>query len=1075
MTQFNSPFDPKLSLEGLDNPSTFDQILNLVATPISTILDVLDTPGGIVRNALAGKDITPGIFDPSQRASGRDVLTNLFGATTKDERLSLGGFDIGSFLTAVVTDPLLYTGSFTGLTKAGRAASELSKAKQAQGLITKALEILPEGNIEARTLLTKQLDDSIGAIERLTRKGATDLAQATKQGDIFQSAIKNQLEAGQRGFSVSVPFFNAEFTPTGFNRSLAPVIEAADKLKTRLTPDWYERLFRSRPKNLSTRYAKDLSSNIAKGTAVSDAINFVPPELQTTGAFESAMLHAFINRPDFKSALNVADDVVVEISDKGVDNLLKTEQFAAELKHFPTEVMVGAERVGTLDKTYDAFEAANIKLREKVDKQVEALGAKQELLISQGEHTAAAKLNDDFVKLMDKAEKAQHRLNLKYGDRINAIQKDLGVITSRGELTTDLVSTINQAGKDALDYAQQAGISVSDLNTPFVSYVRQVLTPEGAKWFEELPSDIQQEVRKYIGNDLAQTLGFQKKRSLRGLTSAEKNAELADRYDLGFDVFNTNPVVSLKDMTNQINKAAGNAMAINLAINEFGTTSKVGTVPIGEVLADSNLAGIKFKGQDLRFESRYGAKGISSQIKKQLGHNLYLPADVAKDVGRMTHYHLGEATGLLQRIQPINSIYRTLFTSVPAHAATNAIGAIWSNTFAGVGNPQTYIDAAKAVGAFFKKHRPDAPLAKFLPDFGDEAIAPFAEFFNSGTADKGFFSEVTRQVRLGERGRGPLPFLAKKLADTKFARITREANQMIDEIARATHFVEKRRAGATLLEAEESVKKYLFDYSELTPFEKNTLSKAVLFYTFSRKNLPFSIQETFSNRGVRGLAFLSRDSLQNQTSVPEFIDEQGNIGLSDGTFLDIKNPLFEANKFSPQGGGLERILDKVLTQVTPPLKVPLELALNREFFRGRKLTDVNRINDTILGIPSDKFPFVQSIQTDSGTEYRIPKLLQGLSDLNPASRFNQIARDITRPDFSVANLVGFRKRSYDPDVLLAKNVQDRILNIIENDPRLRTFSKPFAIEPKPGKDITRILKLLDEAQNIIKNSSNSYR
>ena len=47
--------------------------------------------------------------------------------------------------------------------------------------------------------------------------------------------------------------------------------------------------------------------------------------------------------------------------------------------------------------------------------------------------------------------------------------------------------------------------------------------------------------------------------------------------------------------------------------------------------------------------------------------------------------------------------------------------------------------------------------------------------------------------------------------------------------------------GESFEDASKAVRKYLFDYTELAPFEQNVMKRILPFYTWSRKNIPLQI------------------------------------------------------------------------------------------------------------------------------------------------------------------------------------------------------------------------------------------
>ena len=100
----------------------------------------------------------------------------------------------------------------------------------------------------------------------------------------------------------------------------------------------------------------------------------------------------------------------------------------------------------------------------------------------------------------------------------------------------------------------------------------------------------------------------------------------------------------------------------------------------------------------------------------------------------------------------------------------------------------------------------------------------------------------------------------KLLGDNMFTRANRNYGQQMENNSRLAHFItmlttdqgqikgngllnkKKIGRGMTADEAAESVKRYLFDYGELTPFERDHLKTIIPFYTWMRKNIPLQFQ-----------------------------------------------------------------------------------------------------------------------------------------------------------------------------------------------------------------------------------------
>ena len=65
--------------------------------------------------------------------------------------------------------------------------------------------------------------------------------------------------------------------------------------------------------------------------------------------------------------------------------------------------------------------------------------------------------------------------------------------------------------------------------------------------------------------------------------------------------------------------------------------------------------------------------------------------------------------------------------------------------------------------------------------------------------------------------------------------------------SRMAHWLQKMLDGNTVEASDSSVRKYLFDYDELTEFEKKVMRNIIPFYTWSRKNIPLQIQAVFED------------------------------------------------------------------------------------------------------------------------------------------------------------------------------------------------------------------------------------
>jgi hypothetical protein len=157
--------------------------------------------------------------------------------------------------------------------------------------------------------------------------------------------------------------------------------------------------------------------------------------------------------------------------------------------------------------------------------------------------------------------------------------------------------------------------------------------------------------------------------------------------------------------------------------------------------------------------------------------------------------------------------------------------------------------------------------------------------------------------------------------------------------------------------AAEDVRKFHFDYSDFTPFERAVLIRAIPFYKWTRKSLPLMVEMMFAKPGAmavypKGMSNLSQmmgypvgddplmpdsdaiipDWIKNRGAVPLYTSEKGNT-----VFFDPSNP-FNDTVRTWQGDNPREFLtgqaqvQALLSMSNPIFRVPVELAQGRTFF-----------------------------------------------------------------------------------------------------------------------------------------------
>lgn len=296
--------------------------------------------------------------------------------------------------------------------------------------------------------------------------------------------------------------------------------------------------------------------------------------------------------------------------------------------------------------------------------------------------------------------------------------------------------------------------------------------------------------------------------------------------------------------------------------------------------------------------------------------------------------------------------------TVPATAGTgfiarNVVGNLFNNFVRGVSNPATYLEAlgvqkmvakialrSRETGEDFDtamealraegRIRGTGPITRFQGN-ADRRFQLIQEARQHGILDEGFYT-----IDLGE---GEL----RRLATSRAARIKQQVNPLSRESAlyqpgswlnrwaeqngRMAHFIDKIDKLGNPVDAARSVRETLFDYSDLTAFERTKMKRINAFYTFTRKNLAFqgkAIKESparvrrplLVEQAFIGNAERPGDDESGSPFLPSYAIDAGQKPLN-GTLAR----LLTGNKRSAVTGGLDFPIYNAIDTISPLIEM----------------------------------------------------------------------------------------------------------------------------------------------------------
>ncbi len=201
--------------------------------------------------------------------------------------------------------------------------------------------------------------------------------------------------------------------------------------------------------------------------------------------------------------------------------------------------------------------------------------------------------------------------------------------------------------------------------------------------------------------------------------------------------------------------------------------------------------------------------------------------------------------------------------------------------------------------------------------------------------------------------------------------LNNKMNNYVDNLSRMVTYIEGVRNPGFLRNlgvksAGDAVRKVLFDPSDLTQFEMNTMKRIIPFYTFTKKNLAFQIDNLSKNGSNYNKMLKAYDTLLenatggNEENVEEWLKNNLYIPIpslgEDGSYKVIRATI-------PFGSLVDTIEDPLsagVSMLSPAIKLPIELATNKNSFTGADISQfegqmsnnipfMTRKNEHILG------------------------------------------------------------------------------------------------------------------------------
>ncbi len=174
----------------------------------------------------------------------------------------------------------------------------------------------------------------------------------------------------------------------------------------------------------------------------------------------------------------------------------------------------------------------------------------------------------------------------------------------------------------------------------------------------------------------------------------------------------------------------------------------------------------------------------------------------------------------------------------------------------------------------------------------------------------------------------------------------RKVGQVLENQARLVNFLTNLRETGDIEHSTQMVKQFLFDYQNLTSFERSFMRRIIPFYTFSRKNFELMASSLLTNPGRIAAFGHGVQNVGDVFSGGGLSDEERAMlphWMRDGLNIVIQRKGDKVKMISSLGTPFEQpfqAMTNLFGSINPLIKLPIESQTGYSFFYGKPLSDV---------------------------------------------------------------------------------------------------------------------------------------
>jgi len=551
----------------------------------------------------------------------------------------------------------------------------------------------------------------------------------------------------------------------------------------------------------------------------------------------------------------------------------------------------------------------------------------------------------------------------------------------------DVVDSLVSRNKEQLAKEKLAGLKTGEITqeTGAVDYFIHALSDDGKKWLEKNGGKEFKGVSRQMTDSHASMI----RRKYGDMSVAEVNSAMKAKGVKG-DFFLVDPA---------------RAQAIR------------------DVRSARSITGAEFYDEMGKTFGKVEGEGLVAVKPERLKGQLF-PPEVAKviDAHHEKFTNPEEVNTVLRAYDAVQNWWKAWTLGVfPAYHARNMAGNIWNNALADVRNPRVYkvaLDMQRGKSGVLKTATGDMSYDDVVKLAGERGV--FGRGFYGGDIP-GAVDDVLVKGKWLTLGK-----------NNKLVKTGRTIGTAVEDNARLAHFVDKISKGMDADSAAKSVKKFLFDYTELTAFEQNAMKRVFPFYSWSRKNLPLQLEMMVKKPGQQLLPVKLKHEVERlsagdqpipEANLPEWLAGDYPVRTSQ-RHKDENDPNKSVFSYAPVAGylpwgDLPRIVNDpggtAAFMTSPLLKELYQQATNKDLYFRRKIATKEIPQGVVIPSEGQEFTRFMGVKLTPRAAHvaRNIRLLSSLHRANPFQIFGETTNELGTGEKLSQYILGVR--TYDVD------------------------------------------------------------